>query len=178
MKYRIKNTLREMAKHFSLKLRFVDYFDDQTHGKLLVREKRILLNARKSRIEHVFTILHELGHYVLHYLAPRKTYHPKIFESKWLGQLLPDFCRAIRRYFRFIFNNNTGLEWEADLWAMCAFVILAKQIGCRKELMEFLKRHPEKTNLYLLAAGAFAYDHVKTRAASFSKCIWLPLTTT
>ena len=174
MKHQVKNTLRAMASHIGLKVKFVDYFDDQTHGRLLVREKRILLNAHKPRIEHFFTILHEIGHYMVHHLTPRRTHHPRFFDVNLINDLIPDLCRFIRRYFRFIFNTREGLEWEADLWAMCAFLILANRIGCRADLVNFLDRHPEKMPTFLLVAGAVAYTNAKTRVINYSKRLLLP----
>jgi hypothetical protein len=74
-----------------------------------------------------------------------------------------DRSKLVRRYFRFVFNKTSGKEWVADLWAMCAFVYLANAIGCRAELTAFLDRHPEKTNLFLLASCGAAYCGIKTR---------------
>jgi len=62
MKYTTKNILRELAKQLGLNVKFVHYFANNTHGKLLPHEKRILINANKPRYEHVYTLLHEVGH--------------------------------------------------------------------------------------------------------------------
>jgi Zn-dependent peptidase ImmA (M78 family) len=77
MKHRAKKTLRELTTHFGVKVKYVGYFDAKTHGKLMPREKIILINAHESRPEHVFTLLHELGHYVLHVLNPYRKFHPR-----------------------------------------------------------------------------------------------------
>ena len=162
-KHRIKNTLRGMAKHLGIKVKFVHYLDDDTHGKLFPREKRILINARKSRNEHIYTLLHEIGHFWVHFKHPKQKHHPRIFDINWKAEWLANQCSKVRRYYRFIFNIESGKEWEADVWAMCAFIYLARRITCRRELLEFLCRHPEKRKGFLLAAAGTVYSDTKTR---------------
>jgi len=161
MKRRTKNMLRALAKHFGLKIVFVSYFPTDVYGKLIPREKRILVNAFQPRCEHIFTVLHEIGHYIRHVLNPCQTRHPRIFDINWKMKFLADRSSLARRSFRFAFNNSKGKEWEADIWAMCAFIYLAKTIGCKSEFMAFLKRHPEKLNVFLLAACGTIYCGVK-----------------
>jgi hypothetical protein len=163
MKYRIKNTLRGLAKHFGLKVKFVCYLKDDVHGKLLPREKRILINAHKPRHEHVFTLLHEIGHFLMHFKSLPRKHHPRFFDIHWKTEWLANLCSKVRRYFRYIFSKESGKEWEADLWAMCAFVYLAKHLGCRDELRAFVNRHPEKANLFRLVEVAVVYGDTKTR---------------
>ena len=66
--------------------------------------------------------------------------------------------RPARRYFRYIFNTYKGKEWEADLWAWCAFIRIAKSFDCRRELAQFLHHHPEKVDCFCLAAIGTAYS--------------------
>jgi AraC-like DNA-binding protein len=168
----MKKTFRGLAEHLGLKVRYVDYLSDAIHGKLLPREKRILINARKPKDEHLFTLLHEIGHYVVHFKNPRKKYHPKFFDLKWKIGWLARVSSKIRRYYRYIFNMETGKEWEADVWAMCAFVYIARVFGWRGELFKFLTRHPEKRRIYLLAAYSVAYCDTKAKI----KKVWHTLT--
>jgi hypothetical protein len=161
MKHRTKNTLRAMAEHIGLKVVFVSHFGDDVHGRLLVREKRILINAHMPRNEHVFTMLHEIGHFIQHVLNPHRKHHPRVLDIRWNIELLEKLSSKIRRHFRFIFNKKSGKEWEADLWAMCAFVYLAKRIGCHDELTSFLNRHPEKRRMYWLVKTAIIYCDCK-----------------
>lgn len=157
MKRKTKNTLRAMAKLFGLKIVYVSYFSADVHGQLLPREKRILINAHKARCEHIFTLLHEIGHYIQHVLSPRRTFHPRLFDVHWKINFLAKVATRVRRFYRFAFNNTRGKEWEADLWAMCAFIHLAKAIGCRQELLAFVDRHPEKRKVFLLAVCGTIY---------------------
>jgi len=154
-----------MAGFFGLKVRFVDYLGDGDHGKLLPRERRILINAHKPRHEHIYTLLHEIGHFILHFKNPIKKRHPRFFDIEWKMEWLAILCSKVRRYIRFIFTKESGKEWEADLWAMCAFVYLAKITGCRNELRRFLQRHPEKLNHFRLVKIAMLYADLKTRFA-------------
>ena len=166
-----------MAKHLGLKVKFVSYFGDDVHGKLLPRERRILINARQPRTEHIFTLLHETGHFVVHHLHLRPDHCPRFLRKNWKNEFMQDVFSKARRYVRLVFNGHAGREWEADLWAMCAFVALARQLGCRADLLKFLDRHPEKLNTYRLVAAVVAATNAKTRLAKFSKRLARPFKT-
>ena len=169
MKQRTKNILRELAKYLGLKIVFVNYFGPDIHGKLLPREKRILINANKPKCEHVFTVLHEIGHYVLH-VQRRASNRPRnwFLNRQWKIEPIALFASKVRRAARLFFNSDTGREWEADLWAMCALVYLKKFIGS-SILISFLERHPEKRGVYRLAAYSSFWNEAKQwLARSFS----------
>lgn len=174
MKPKIKNVLRGMAKHIGIVVKFVDYLDDDTHGKLLPRENRILINARKPKTEHIYTLLHEIGHYLMHFKSPPRTHHPRIFDINWTWERLARLWSKFRRYFRFTFNRKAGKEWEADVWAMCAFVYIARHFDCRSKLIEFLDRHPEKTGIFLLAVYGTVYSDAKTRLIKIGQAVSMP----
>jgi hypothetical protein len=174
MKHRVKNTLRGLAKHFGLKVKYVDYFGEETHGKLFVHEKRILINARKPRTEHIFTLLHEIGHYVLHVLNPYRKFHPRFFDAHWKINFMATLSSKVRRYMRFNFRKESGREWEADMWALCAFWLLARRFGARKELVDFLKRHPEKWSKFFLVRIVANYQDGRTWIRSLLKRFQLP----
>ena len=166
-----------MAKYFGLKVKFVSYFGNDVHGKLFPREKRILINAHKPRCEHIFTLLHEIGHYLIHFKNSPRKHHPRFFDIHWKTEWLACLCSKVRRHFRFNFNKQSGKEWEADLWAFCAFIYLAKQIGCREELLTFVERHPEKTGSFFLAALGVRYSDAKTCLTKFLKRLLSPFLT-
>lgn len=171
MKRRKKNILREMAGHLRLRVSFVSYFDDQTHGMLIPREGRILINAHKPRQEHVFTMLHEIGHFLLHFKNPPRKHHPRLFDIAWKIEWLANLCSKVRRLMRFYFNQASGKEWEADLWALCAFAYLARHFGFRDELFSFLNRHPDKKWNYRLVKTSMLYCDFKNRISSARK-LW------
>jgi len=177
MKQKIKNTLRALTGHIGFKVKYVDYLPDNTHGMLLIKERRILLNARKPRSEHFFTILHEIGHFVVHHTIPPRDYCPRYLRKDWKRDSVDRAFSQARRYVRFIFNCSAGKEWEADLWAICAFIVLTKQIGCWAELATFLGRHPDKTKTFLLATSVISYSDVKKYVANHIKRLLLPFRT-
>ncbi len=160
-----------MAKHLRLKVCYVSYFDDKTHGKLLPREKRILINANKPRTEHIYTMLHEIGHYLLHFKNPPKKHHPRVLDINWKIERLTKLCSKIRRMIRFQFNKVDGKEWEADLWAVCAFFYLAKHFGYWKDFLAFVKNHPEKKAIYCLTAYGAAQVELKARLGKPAKAL-------
>lgn len=166
MKRTTKNVLRAMASHLGLKVVFVHYFNSDVHGKLLVNERRILINAHKPRYEHVFTMLHEIAHFVLH-IQKRAQYrfHRWLLRRNWKNDYLANFASKVRRYIRYVFNRQLGKEWEADLWAMIAFILLAKMVGSQNDLLTFVNSHPEKTGLFITASLACVYARIKRIAA-------------
>jgi len=174
MMHKTKIIRRALAQLFHLKLVFVDYLPDHVYGKLLVRERRILINAHKPRHEHTFTVLHELGHYTQHVVRPRRKFHPKIFDVHWQLQWLTNICGRVRRAFRFVMNKSSGKEWQADAWAMCAFFYLSIHIGSNEELLTFIDHHPEKWKTVLLAAYSVSYCGIKTRIKNLAKSFMPP----
>ena len=163
MKHKTKNILRAIAGHWGLTVKFVDYLKDDKHGLLLPSEKRILINARKPRCEHVYTLLHEFGHYAIHVKqsAPRM-YERRYLNRRWSIHAIAAFATRLRRTLRYMLNRESGREWEADLWAMCAFVYLKRYVG-RSDLTAFLNRHPEKRRLFWLASAGAGYCEMKKR---------------
>jgi hypothetical protein len=166
MKVRTKNILRDTAKHLGVKIKFVSYLADDVHGKLLPREKRILINANKPRYEHVYTLLHEFAHYLLHFKkrVPRR-HCPWYLKFNWKIDAIARIASKLRRFIRFAFNSKAGREWEADLWAMCGLVYL-KRFGGQSDLTAFLNRHTDKKWIYRLAATATVYSETKKRIAT------------
>jgi hypothetical protein len=177
MKRKTKNTLRAIARHLGLKVKFVSYFSAGVQGKLLPREKRILINAHQPRCEHIFTLLHEFGHFLLHFKSLPRKHHPRIFDIPWKVEWLTHLNSKMRRYFRFVFNREAGKEWQADLWAMCAFIHFAKRAGCRKELFTFLDRHPDKTGVVILAAWGVTWGGLKARIQKIGHTLARPFQT-
>jgi hypothetical protein len=163
MKFTTKNILREMAKQIGVKVKFVGYLPDNIHGKLLPREKRILINANKPRYEHVYTLLHEFAHYLLHFKNRAPGRHcPWYLKINWKIDAIAVFFSKLRRAVRFTFNTKRGKEWEADLWAMGGLVYLKWFFGY-SDLKVFLNRHPEKKWIYRYVRTVFVYSESKTR---------------
>jgi hypothetical protein len=174
MKHKTKNTLRAMADHVGLKVKFVSYFGADIHGKLIPHERRILINANKPRCEHIFTMLHEIGHYLNHVLNPHRKHHPRWADLEWKTKWIQNFCAILRRKIRRFFNKESNKEWEADLWAICAFISLSKSADCKDDLCAFIKRHPEKLGLFMLAGIGVAYCANKQRITKPFKMLLKP----
>lgn len=174
MKQKTKNTLRDNAKHVGLKYKFVSHFSDDVHGKLLPREKLILINAHKPRYEHTFTLLHEFGHYLLHCNSLPRKHHLRFTEIDWKIEWLTDICSIVRRYSRRLFAKDSSKEWEADLLAFLMFILLAKAAGCWNDLFAFLEHHPEKIWTFLLAALVITYGGIKTRIQKIPQTLLIP----
>ena len=166
MKRKTKIILRDLAKFFGLKIVFVHYFTDDIYGKLLVRERRILINARKPRSEHTFTLLHELGHYSQHVLRPPRKFHLRILDKSWKAKWLARLSSRARRLFRYSFNKSSGKEWQADVWAMCAFIRVCQITRSTNDFTAFIERHPEKLWQFYLASGSVFYFDIKMRIRS------------
>ena len=174
MKYTTKQALRVMTEQLRLKVKFVDYFSDDTHGRLIPRERRILINARKPRYEHTFTILHEIAHYVLHVLKKNLLPMPWYLKRRWESARLAKIVKLLRRYVRFIFSTGSSKEKQADLWAFMAFILVAKCAGTSSELRAFIDHHPEKSWIFCSAGLVVAYGGIKTRIQNIPRTLLIP----
>jgi hypothetical protein len=175
MKLNTKNILRETAKQLGLKHKFVDYLPEDVHGKLLPRERRILINANKPRYEHVHTLLHEFAHYLLHFKNRTPQRHcPWYLKLDWKNDAIANIATKVRRAVRFAFNNERGKEWEADVWAICAFLLISKYVGSTDDLETFINHHPEKCWVFTSAAIAVTYCGIKYRIAKSFKMLLKP----
>jgi hypothetical protein len=110
-----------------------------------------IIDPNQPQHEQIFTFLHELGHFVLHYKHSHPVRMPWYLNRPYKNEILGEAAYATRRALRL----KLGKEWQADLWAMCLFC----QLGCPDDLKAFLKQHPEKRPLFYLAV----VGHVKTR---------------
>jgi IrrE N-terminal-like domain len=174
MKLKTKNTLRLMAGHLGLKVKFVGYFSDDVHGKLLPLEKRILINAHKPRYEHTFTLLHEIGHNLLHFKNPHRKFHARFLENKSKIKWLVKFCSKVRRTMHIHFARENSREWEADLWAFCAFIYVVKLAGGRDDLVTLLEHHPEKFWVFMLAGAGVIFSGIKKRITTATQFLLKP----
>jgi len=102
-------------------------------------------------------------------IKPRRL-SPWYLNLNWRIDAIANIASKVRRAIRFTFNKERGKEWEADVWAMCWFVCLTKFVG-RSDLTAFLKRHPEKRAIYMLATTAVFYSATKKRIARAFKLL-------
>lgn len=105
--------------------------------------------------EAIFAILHEIGDFKLHSKSPRPLRMPWFINRPYENEFLGEVAYKTRRVVR----QKVGHKLQADLWALCAYCL----IGCPDDLKAFLKQHPEKRPLYLLALAG----HAKARIGQF-----------
>ena len=156
-----------------MKVKFVDFFPDDVHGKLLPREKRVLINAHKPRYEHTFTLLHEIGHLVIHFITPHRKHHPRFLEIAWKNEWLDDLCSKGRRIMRRLYSRDTARNGRL-IFGRFALFYLANATGCRDDMLSFLDHHPEKFWAFMLAAGSVFYCGIKYRITKPFKMLLKP----
>jgi len=105
-----------------------------------------VIHLNQPQSELIFTILHEIGHWVLHskYACPLQMpwYVNRPYENETVADIAYKAKRALRQKY--------GKEWQADLWALIAF----QMVGTKDDIKAFLIQHPEKIPLFLMAVAA------------------------
>ena len=141
--------------YFDLKVRYSDDLPDQVYGVLDPAEEPrfIIVKSNLPKYEEVFTIVHEVGHHVLHpSFKSRRTFSNWFTLREWKIKLLAKIARGTRMSCLKTMNE----EWQADLWTICFLVM----IGEGANLTEYLKHHPEKNNLACLAMMVCFYQRI------------------
>lgn len=111
----------------------------------------IAVNANQPRCEQLFTIGHELGHYIRdHNRSRRKFQH-------WLLDLRCEtrIGKLYVRYMRHLINRFLPREAEADLIAVHVMQCFAPQT----EVRAFLERHPDKIWMFTWSTLVFCSRH-------------------
>ncbi len=108
--------------------------------------------------------------------AASKIYDRWYFNRPWSIEAVRKFAQRLKRTLRYQIYKRGGDEWEADLWAFCAFVYLNKYVGC-EDLNTFLKHHPERRWAYRLVAVSAKYSDIKKRVATVCKSLKEPTRT-
>jgi len=138
--------------HFGLTVIYTDKLPEQVYGMLDNAEdpRLIFVKSNLPKYEEVFTIVHELGHHVLHpNFKGRRTFSNWFTRRPWKIQILAKIARGTRISCIKTMNE----EWQADLWTLC-FLLL---IGDSANLNEYLKHHPEKKGLFAISVIVCIY---------------------
>lgn len=143
MKPEIQKKLCEVARIAGTELHFAEGMPVRFYGCQHTDSPIAVINSELPDSEQIFTILHEIGHCVLHYKKDHKLPIPSFINRPYENELLSDAAYKTKRMLRQKLNS----EWQADCWALCAFL----QLGAREEFQDFLRRHPEKVKLVLVA---------------------------
>jgi hypothetical protein len=155
MNKRTAKILRGLAEHIRVKIKYIGGMPDGFFGFADPRSRIIAINANKPHDEHVFTILHELAHFLLHFDQPYRLLAPRWVDRPYKSTFMVENTYKLKRMLR----RRFGREWQADLWALMAFPM----VGTPDELGTFFSRHPRKMPLFFLGA-AF---HAKARFGKF-----------
>ena len=86
--------------------------------------------------ELIYRILHAVRLHHVNLRPPKPLPMPffvnRPYETEFAGEVAYKTRRALRRF--------CSKEWQADLWACCAYY----ELGCPQEFKAFLAEHPEK----------------------------------
>ena len=155
MKPEAKRRLRESVSYFGLQVKYVGGLSDKVFGFLQPgpNPRFIIINERKSRVDHSFTIAHELAHYVMHFNRPARSLKSPYLDHPWKSRLMIEASQMTRNWYAPIFDP----EWEANLWAF----ILLWRIGAGDDLFALTKTYPDKRRMLWYSWAAAVYTNVK-----------------
>ena len=138
----IQKNLCNRARHAGLELNFVEGMPIRFYGCQHTEAPIAVINSDQPQCEQIFTILHEIGHFELHYKKNFKIHIPAVLNRPYENELLSEVTHKTKR----VIQQKLYQEWLVDLWAICAFF----EIGCPDDFKEFFRRHPEKFKLFPL----------------------------
>jgi hypothetical protein len=156
MTRKTKQFVRAIARHLGLRIKYANMIP-KVAGFLdpSMASRTIVINANKSKSDHVFTILHEIAHYILHYERSHRMRLPWYLTHQWKSNPMIRLSRTTKRAVSRKFNY----EWQADMWAICALL----HIGATDDIQVILTQYPEKTGLACLCVAGTIYAGVKSR---------------
>ena len=100
----------------------------------------IAVNRNHPHCEQVFTIAHEIRHFISDHKRPRRKFRNRLLDRQYQSPTAKTCARYVRRFT----GKVLPIEREADMFAMSWLV----QREGGKVLLEFLDRHPEKKWLF------------------------------
>src|ERR1017187_4421893 len=144
-------TLQHFTDHCSLTVEYVDDLPPTCAGYLdpSTTPRYIAVNSTLPKHEQVFTVAHELAHFVLHHGKARKHYYSFILDRHPHDPRLDELLAFLRRYARLRFNR----DWEADAFA----IIMLVGLGQAEVLLKRIELHPEDLWWVLYASISWRY---------------------
>ncbi len=132
MSSKTKFILRAMAKHFGLQIRYVSYLEEMSMASWYSTSGVSCLMLKNP-------VTNTSLRFSMSFSAITTVTLPDDIASlirglwKFVGEAneWPTGGPYFRRCFRYFFNTR-GKELDADLWAFCAFMLIAKPCGCRQ----------------------------------------------
>ena len=167
MTRKTKLTIRALAHHLRLRIKYASMtpkvagFLDPSRAS-----RTIVINANKSKSDHVFTILHEIAHFILHFERSHRIRLPSYLTRQWKSKPMMRFSQATKH----LVSRKLNLEWQADMWAICALL----HIGATDDLQAILTQYPEKTGIACLSVVGTIYAGIKSRLKRASRQICHP----
>jgi hypothetical protein len=118
MTRKTKQIVRGLADYNDLRIKYVSDLPPTVPGFLdpSKASRTIVVNANRSKSDHVFTILHEIAHHVPHVERSHRARLPWYLTRQWKRQSPMVFSRTIKRAFFRRFDQ----ERQADFGAFCA----------------------------------------------------------
>ncbi len=169
MRRKIKLFLRSQADYHGLAIRYANNLPPNVAGLLAPAEwpDTIVINANRTKNDHAFTILHEIGHFVLHYERSHRVRFPSYLTRKWKSKRMIRFSRLLR----YVVARKMGQEVQADAWAFCA--LLGE--GALNEALAICAQQPEKRWAFRLAFASSVYAGIKRRFKAVLRTLLQPL---
>jgi hypothetical protein len=157
MMRKIKPFLRTQAHYYGLVIRYVTDLPPNVPGLLVPAERphTIVVNANRSKSDHAFTILHEIGHFILHYERSHRVRFPSYLTREWKSKRMIRFSKLLR----YVVARKMGLEAQADGWAFCA--LLGE--GALNDALAICAQHPEKRWTFRVVFVSSIYHGIKRR---------------
>jgi len=160
MKPKIKQQLRGYLEYFDLRVKYVR-LPEKVSGFLQPGSdpRFIFLNEDKPHSDHVFTVAHELGHYVMHLARPARHKMPAYLDHPWESTVMREATQMTKSWV----EPLLAPEGEADAWAF-AFLL---RIGAVDDLLTILELYPKKFWTFFLICMISTYKGLKTRTKNF-----------
>jgi Zn-dependent peptidase ImmA (M78 family) len=137
MKPKPIHSIFDFAEFYGLRIEHHDL--PANNGGFLDRDNEpqfIAVNRNHPHYEQVFTIAHEICHFISDHKRPRRKFRNRLLDRQYQSPTAKSCARFVRRFT----GKVLPIEREADMFAMSWLV----QREGGKVLMEFLRRHPEK----------------------------------
>jgi len=171
MTRRTKQIVRGLAANNDLRIKYVSDLPPTVHGFLdpSKASRTIVVNANKSKSDHVFTILHEIAHFILHFERSHRMRLPWYLTRKWKSERMIQFSKELMQ----VVLRKLNVEHQADIWAFCALF----QIGATDDAQAIVAHDSEKRWTFRLAFASSIYAGIKHRVKRAINGIVHPFTT-
>jgi hypothetical protein len=135
-------TISDVADYFGLRIELRDDLPANSGGYLDSHKEPqyIAVNRNLPLCEQIFTIAHEICHYINHHNKPRRKYRNRLLDRQYTSRRAKFLVRCMRQGV----NRFLPIETEADMFAMSWLIYF----GTPEDRREFIDRHPEKTWLF------------------------------